>query len=75
MKLSRPVIEVAIAVVIAIIVLLFQPGVAVGGILALILLAVVGVSVTVERRRRLRAPRRRSSGVRRPPNRGVRPRR
>lgn len=55
MTLSRPMIEVGIAVAIAIVVFVVQPGVAVGGIVALVVLAVCGVTLLLRRRRLARA--------------------
>ena len=64
MTLSRPMIEVGIAVAIAIVVLVLQPGVAVGGVVALVVLAVCGVTSLLRRRRSARARPRARAGPR-----------
>lgn len=74
MTLSRPAIEVGIAVAIAIVVLIVQPGVAVGGILALIVLAVCGAALLLQRRRPARAVSQRRRPTRRAPRRDPRTR-
>lgn len=56
-------VDVGIAVFLAILVIVLSPGLAVAGLIALIVLLLVGVSVFLERRRR------RGGGGRRPPRR------
>jgi uncharacterized protein (DUF58 family) len=63
-------VDVALAVGLAAIVLIVAPGVAVVAILALLVLAVCGASLLIDRRRGRRAPRRT-----RPPRRTTGPRR
>jgi hypothetical protein len=54
-------VDAATAVVIVVLILIIQPGVAIGAILALILLVVCGISYLIRRRRqRASAPRRAS---------------
>jgi predicted membrane metal-binding protein len=60
LTLSRSTIEVGIAALIAIVILVIQPGVAVGGVLALVLLAVLGATLLPRwRSHRRAAPRNR----------------
>ncbi|MGI8506636.1 MAG: hypothetical protein ACR2MK_07475 [Solirubrobacteraceae bacterium] len=55
-------IDVATAIAIAAVILIVEPGVAIGAILALLLLIVCAASVRLDRRRAGRAPR---TGIRR----------
>ena len=59
MTVSRPAAEVGIAIAIVIVVLIVQPGVAVGGVVAFVVLAVCAASL-LPRRRRPSRPRSRS---------------
>ncbi len=56
MTRSPAVIDIAVAVAIAALILVIEPGVAVGALLALLLLVVCGVSLAFDRRRARHAP-------------------
>ena len=72
MSLDRTAIEIGAAVVIAIVLFALQPGVAVGGLIALVLLLVVGASLLPRLRQRRRLSTR---ALRRASARNARPRR
>ncbi len=52
MTVSRPAAEVGISIAIVIVVLIVQPGVAVGGMVALVVLAICAASLLPRSRRR-----------------------